>query len=59
MLHEARTVSGRPLALVENLSETLSWLIAGINELDPTPFRNYIVEDGYPIRSMAYSSDGS
>ena len=32
---------------------------AGFNELDPTPFRNLIVEDGYPIRSMAYSSDGS
>ena len=32
---------------------------AGINKLDPTPFRNLIVEDGYPIRSMAYSSDGS
>ena len=32
---------------------------AGFNELDPTPFRNLIVEDGYPIRSMVYSSDGS
>ena len=32
---------------------------AGINLLDPTPFRNLIVDDGYPIRSMAYSSDGS
>lgn len=32
---------------------------AGFNELDPTPFRNLIVEDGYPIRSMAYSSDGA
>jgi len=32
---------------------------AGYNILDPVPFRNLIVEDGYPIRSMAYSSDGS
>jgi len=32
---------------------------AGFNVLDPTPFRNSIVDDGYPIRSMAYSSDGS
>jgi WD40 repeat protein len=32
---------------------------AGFNVLDPTPFRNLIVDDGYPIRSMAYSSDGS
>mmetsp|Transcript_4171 Transcript_4171/g.11969 ORF Transcript_4171/g.11969 Transcript_4171/m.11969 type:complete len:518 (+) Transcript_4171:1-1554(+) len=32
---------------------------AGYNMLDPVPFQNLIVEDGYPIRSMAYSSDGS
>jgi len=32
---------------------------AGYNALDPSPFFNGIVDDGYPIRSISYSSDGS
>ncbi|VEU38625.1 unnamed protein product [Pseudo-nitzschia multistriata] len=32
---------------------------AGYNIIDPVPFQHFIVEDGYPVRSMAYSSDGS
>jgi WD repeat-containing protein 70 len=31
---------------------------AGFNPMDPVPFQNVIIEDGYPIRSMAYSSSG-
>jgi WD repeat-containing protein 70 len=31
---------------------------AGYNPLNPLPFQNVIIEDGYPIRSMAYSSTG-
>ena len=31
----------------------------GYNIADPNPFFNGTVEDGYPIRSMSYSSDGA
>jgi WD40 repeat protein len=31
---------------------------AGFNVNDPIPFQNIIIEDGYPIRSMSYSSTG-
>ncbi|KAG7372701.1 FHA domain containing protein [Nitzschia inconspicua] len=31
---------------------------AGFNPVDPIPFQNVIIEDGYPIRNIAYSSTG-
>jgi pSer/pThr/pTyr-binding forkhead associated (FHA) protein len=51
--------TGARFAIASMDSSLKLYDFAGYNLLDPVPFFNGIVEDGYPILSMAYSSDGS
>ena len=51
--------TGSRFAIASMDSSLKLYDFAGYNLLDPVPFFNGIVEDGYPILSMAYSSDGS
>ena len=50
--------SGARFAIGSMDSSLKLYDFAGLSPLDPTPFSNAYVQEGYPIRSMAYSPTG-